>query len=146
MLSLIVTHVLRHYTLLSSRPTQDAQKAIPKGTLWAILISTITYILMAWMAGSCVLRDAPGLVLAVATEAGAVPATLNLTVNATSDVGYTIAPPEANGTANASLQLVLGKCEPPNCKYGLMNDMQVTISTSYLSQHIGMYIYRERDI
>ena len=39
---------------------QDAQKAIPKGTLYAIFISTITYMLMAVMAGSCVVRDATG--------------------------------------------------------------------------------------
>ena len=39
---------------------QDAQSAIPKGTLWAILISTITYVAMAIMAGASTVRDASG--------------------------------------------------------------------------------------
>ena len=40
--------------------SQDPQTAIPKGTLLAILISTLTYIAMAIVAGSCALRDAAG--------------------------------------------------------------------------------------
>ena len=39
---------------------QDPQKAIPKGTFLAIGITTVVYILMAIMAGSVMLRDAPG--------------------------------------------------------------------------------------
>lgn len=39
---------------------QDAQKAIPKGTLLAIIISGFVYVIVAWMAGSCVIRDATG--------------------------------------------------------------------------------------
>ena len=39
---------------------QDAQSAIPKGTLLAILISTITYVAMAVMAGASTVRDASG--------------------------------------------------------------------------------------
>eukprot|EP01135_Chromosphaera_perkinsii_P003347 Nk52_evm47s240 gene=Nk52_evmTU47s240 len=35
---------------------KDAQRAIPKGTLWAILITSIVYLGMAWMIGSCYLR------------------------------------------------------------------------------------------
>ena len=42
---------------------QDAQSAIPKGTLWAILISTITYVAMALMAGATTVRDASGMKL-----------------------------------------------------------------------------------
>ena len=37
---------------------QDPESAIPKGTLLAILISTLTYLSVAWMAGCCVVRDA----------------------------------------------------------------------------------------
>jgi len=39
---------------------QDPQKSIPKGTLLAILITTLSYILMAVFAGCTVLRDASG--------------------------------------------------------------------------------------
>ncbi|XP_070543648.1 solute carrier family 12 member 2-like isoform X2 [Ptychodera flava] len=38
----------------------DAQSAIPKGTLLAILISTTVYVGMAVMLGSCVIREATG--------------------------------------------------------------------------------------
>ena len=41
-------------------PTQDAQKAIPKGTLLAILITSITYLVMAWLSAIIVIRYAPG--------------------------------------------------------------------------------------
>lgn len=39
---------------------QDPQKSIPKGTLLAILITTITYLFMVVLAGACVARDATG--------------------------------------------------------------------------------------
>lgn len=75
---------------------KDAQKAIPKGTLWAILISTIIYVLLDWLAAACVLRDASGLVVAV----------VNQTMNTTT------APPH--------------QCAADfTCPYGLMNDFQV---------------------
>ncbi|KAI8478463.1 hypothetical protein Bbelb_438090, partial [Branchiostoma belcheri] len=38
----------------------DPSTAIPKGTLLAILISTIVYLGAAWSAGACVIRDASG--------------------------------------------------------------------------------------
>ncbi|KAL9968356.1 hypothetical protein ACROYT_G026717 [Oculina patagonica] len=76
---------------------KDAQKGIPKGTLWAILISTIVYVLLDWLAAACVLRDASGVILAAA---------VNQTMNATS------APPH--------------QCAADfSCEYGLMNDFQV---------------------
>lgn len=75
---------------------KDAQKAIPKGTLWAILISTIIYVLLDWLAAACVLRDASGVVLAV----------INQTLNAS-------AAPGQHCSADFS------------CPYGLMNDFQV---------------------
>ncbi|KAK2151035.1 hypothetical protein LSH36_378g01015 [Paralvinella palmiformis] len=90
---------------------QDAQKAIPKGTLLAILISTITYFAMAWMAGSCIIRDA----------LGPVSNFLNGT-NGTDAIA---------GVINASLYNVTdvgGKdpmvCTLDSCPYGLHNDMQ----------------------
>ena len=53
-----VTHSLQRCKL--SGFLQDAQSAIPKGTLLAILISTITYVAMAVMAGASTVRDASG--------------------------------------------------------------------------------------
>ncbi|KAJ8303922.1 hypothetical protein KUTeg_017505 [Tegillarca granosa] len=40
---------------------KNAHKDIPKGTLLAILLSTIVYILVAWLLGGCILREATGL-------------------------------------------------------------------------------------
>ena len=37
-------------------------KAVPKGTLSAILISTLVYVMLAWFVGACVEREALGLV------------------------------------------------------------------------------------
>ncbi|XP_075164790.1 sodium chloride cotransporter 69 isoform X2 [Haematobia irritans] len=39
---------------------KDPQKSIPKGTLLAILITTVTYLIMVLMAGATVARDATG--------------------------------------------------------------------------------------
>lgn len=79
---------------------KDAQKAIPQGTLLAIVLSTIVYILLAWLSGACVLRDAHGIVAMVAG---------------------------VNGTINATSQ-VFPSCPGAKCVYGLMNDNQVTTS------------------
>lgn len=54
-----------------TQSVQDPQHAIPKGTLLAILITTMTYLAMAWMAGCCVLRDAGSIAIASATAAAA---------------------------------------------------------------------------
>ena len=39
---------------------QNPQTAIPKGTFLAIFITSAVYLLMAWLAGVLVIRDAPG--------------------------------------------------------------------------------------
>ncbi|CAG9565866.1 unnamed protein product [Danaus chrysippus] len=39
---------------------KDPQKSIPKGTLLAILLTTLSYLLIAVVAGACVVRDASG--------------------------------------------------------------------------------------
>ena len=41
---------------------KSVEKAVPKGTLLAILISTVVYIMLAWFLGSCVEREALGVV------------------------------------------------------------------------------------
>lgn len=77
---------------------KDAQKAIPKGTLIAILLSTIVYLLLAWMAGACVERDASGII------AGLVSVNQSL-----------------NGMTSSS------SCSSNTCQYGLINDYQVSL-------------------
>ena len=39
---------------------KSVRKAVPKGTLLAILISTLVYVMLAWFVGSCVEREALG--------------------------------------------------------------------------------------
>ena len=41
---------------------KNVHKAVPKGTLLAILISTLLYVMLAWFLGACVEREALGLV------------------------------------------------------------------------------------
>jgi solute carrier family 12 (sodium/potassium/chloride transporter), member 2 len=47
---------------------KDPQKAIPKGTLLAIFITSATYLIMAVMVGGCVARDATGNVTELMNE------------------------------------------------------------------------------
>lgn len=42
---------------------KNVHKAVPKGTLLAILISTVVYIMLGWLVGSCVEREALGVVI-----------------------------------------------------------------------------------
>ena len=86
---------------------KDPGYAIPKGTLTAIALTTVVYILLAWMIGATTLKDASG-VAAVATT---------MATNMTS-LGN-------NATAaNNSTLSSISSCVP-NCKFGLINDVQV---------------------
>lgn len=77
---------------------KDAQKGIPKGTLWAIILSTIVYIALDWLAAASVLRDASGLLpVAVAV----------------------------NGTISNATSSIKDCSVDFTCEYGLMNDFQV---------------------
>ncbi|XP_075691976.1 solute carrier family 12 member 2 isoform X2 [Rhinoderma darwinii] len=78
----------------------DPQLAIPKGTLLAILITTIVYTGVAVSVGSCVVRDA----------SGNVNDTISAVTNCTS--------------AACKLDYDFSYCKP-DCKYGLMNNFQV---------------------
>ena len=88
---------------------KNPQKAIPKGTFTAILLTTIVYIILAWMIGASTAKDAMGVLGAVALN-GTV---LNVTVPNTT----------------------MGKTDKPSCiplcKYGLLNDYQVGSQFSY---------------
>ncbi|CAE1286567.1 SLC12A2 [Acanthosepion pharaonis] len=97
---------------------KDAQSAIPKGTLLAILLSSAIYILSAWILGACIIREASGAILytALNTTLDAVTQTANLT---TVDNGQK----EAYVTMQTIRNCTLG--EDGICKYGLLNDFQV---------------------
>ena len=92
---------------------QDAQKAIPKGTLLAIVISTITYIVMGWMAGAVTLRDAPGYI----------PLIGNITMTT---MAASITPGDSLMAGNGTGPVDLGYCSREDCDFGLQNDMQVS--------------------
>ncbi|XP_072928176.1 solute carrier family 12 member 2 isoform X2 [Hemitrygon akajei] len=81
----------------------DPQSAIPKGTLLAILITTVVYAGTAVAAGSCIVRDATG----------------NLT-----DM---IPPGTVTNctTAACKLGFNFSSCATNKCSYGLMNNFQV---------------------
>ncbi|KAM3843913.1 solute carrier family 12 member 2 isoform 2-T2 [Vipera latastei] len=80
----------------------DPQSAIPKGTLLAILITTVVYMGVAVSVGSCVVRDATG------------------------SLNDTIVNELTNCTSAAcKLNFDFSSCEMTKCSYGLMNDFQV---------------------
>ncbi|KAK2511461.1 Slc12a2 [Columba guinea] len=79
----------------------DPQSAIPKGTLLAILITTLVYVGIAVSVGSCVVRDATG------------------------NVNNTIVTELTNcTTAACNLNYDFSSCQT-GCQYGLMNNFQV---------------------
>uniref|UniRef100_A0A8C5S6D8 Solute carrier family 12 member 2 n=1 Tax=Laticauda laticaudata TaxID=8630 RepID=A0A8C5S6D8_LATLA len=80
----------------------DPQSAIPKGTLLAILITTVVYMGLAVSVGSCVVRDATG------------------------KLNDTIVNELTNCTSAACrLNFDFSSCETTKCSYGLIQDFQV---------------------
>ncbi|XP_039615427.1 solute carrier family 12 member 2 isoform X1 [Polypterus senegalus] len=97
----------------------DPQSAIPKGTLLAILITTITYLGIAVSAGSCVVRDATG------------------NFNDTVSMGKF-----SNCTeAACKLGYDFSSCKNNKCSYGLMNDFQVMSLVSGFAPLISAGIF-----
>ncbi|KAG8145036.1 hypothetical protein E2320_013414 [Naja naja] len=80
----------------------DPQEAIPKGTMLAILITTVAYIGVAICAAACVVRDATG------------------NVNDTVVSGM-----NCNGSSACALGYDFSSCKIQTCDYGLMNNFQV---------------------
>ncbi|XP_060115837.1 solute carrier family 12 member 1 [Heteronotia binoei] len=81
---------------------EDPQGAIPKGTMLAILITTIAYVGVAICAAACVVRDATG------------------NVNDTVVSGM-----NCNGSSACALGYDFSSCKTQTCGYGLMNNFQV---------------------
>lgn len=102
---------------------KDPGSAIPKGTITAIVLTTVVYILLAWMIGATTLKDAAGFVT-IATSAAGVSA--NMTTMSTNANGNTTtaAPPPTLAAGVVSCV--------PNCKFGLLNDVQVSFPFLHL--------------
>ncbi|XP_062998797.1 solute carrier family 12 member 1 isoform X2 [Elgaria multicarinata webbii] len=81
---------------------EDPQAAIPKGTMLAILLTTIAYLGVAICAAACVVRDATG------------------NVNDTVVSGM-----NCNGSSACALGYDFSSCKTQTCDYGLMNNFQV---------------------
>ncbi|MGH0134418.1 UNVERIFIED_CONTAM: hypothetical protein FKN15_030692 [Acipenser sinensis] len=81
---------------------EDPQVAIPKGTMLAIFITTITYLAVGICVSATVVRDATG------------------------SLNDTITPGMAcNGSAACSLGYDFSSCKTEHCDFGLMNNFQV---------------------
>ncbi|KAJ6664109.1 hypothetical protein lerEdw1_008324 [Lerista edwardsae] len=81
---------------------EDPQGAIPKGTMLAILITTIAYLAVGICVAACVVRDATG--------------NLNDTV---------VSGMNCNGSSACALGYDFSSCRTEPCGYGLMNNFQV---------------------
>uniref|UniRef100_A0A4X2LH62 Solute carrier family 12 member 2 n=1 Tax=Vombatus ursinus TaxID=29139 RepID=A0A4X2LH62_VOMUR len=96
----------------------DPQSAIPKGTLLAILITTLVYIGIAVSVGSCVVRDATG------------------------NINDTITMELTNcSSAACKLNFDFSSCETTDCNYGLMNNFQVMSMVSGFAPLISAGIF-----
>ncbi|XP_053149518.1 solute carrier family 12 member 2 isoform X2 [Hemicordylus capensis] len=95
----------------------DPQSAIPKGTLLAILITTVVYIGIAVSVGACVVRDATG--------------SLNDTINEWTNCT----------TAACKLNFDFSSCQKKVCDYGLMNNFQVMSMVSGFAPLISAGIF-----
>ncbi|KFW60940.1 Solute carrier family 12 member 2, partial [Pygoscelis adeliae] len=95
----------------------DPQSAIPKGTLLAILITTLVYVGIAVSVGSCVVRDATG------------------------NINNTIVSELTNcTTAACKLNYDFSSCQT-GCQYGLMNNFQVMSMVSGFAPLISAGIF-----
>uniref|UniRef100_A0A8C5Q2X3 Solute carrier family 12 member 1 n=1 Tax=Leptobrachium leishanense TaxID=445787 RepID=A0A8C5Q2X3_9ANUR len=80
----------------------DPQGAIPKGTMLAILVTTIAYLGVGICAAASVVRDATG--------------SINDTITSAMN---------CNGSAACELGYDFSRCDTEKCPYGLMNNFQV---------------------
>ncbi|XP_035666237.1 solute carrier family 12 member 1-like isoform X5 [Branchiostoma floridae] len=91
----------------------DPSTAIPKGTLLAILISTLVYLGAAWSVGACVIRDAGGNSTVLSLLYGDVMGNTTLPTNFTG-------PPSIRELIDG-----ISVCPEGECYYGLINNKQV---------------------
>ncbi|XP_053405857.1 solute carrier family 12 member 3-like isoform X2 [Mercenaria mercenaria] len=101
---------------------KNPQKDIPLGTFTAIAISTVSYIVVVWILGSCIVRDATGPLVAMAIDAvnsSETSSTMSSVLNSTPSMTVAKLQYTFENIQNCSLSAEGG------CKYGLLNDYQV---------------------
>ncbi|XP_022331098.2 solute carrier family 12 member 2-like isoform X2 [Crassostrea virginica] len=98
---------------------KNAQRDIPRGTFLAILISSITYIVCAWLLGSCILREASGYLPAAVAAAA---------YNGTGDgLNFTLGAENVTASQGSSLYSLASNCSLGKggvCTRGLLHDFQ----------------------
>jgi len=99
---------------------RDAQRAIPKGTLVSILSTTVTYLVVAWMAGWCVVREAMGPVSDFVGNDTWLSGNLTSSLNKSSAINGSLVSPSMTVLNDTKA------CSTHKCRYGLLNDMQVS--------------------
>lgn len=110
---------------------QDAQYAIPKGTLLAILITSSVYVAVAWLAGATILREANGLipgVVSAASNISGLPSVFDAVTNTSTAATSTFAvDPSTTAASNVLTAESVGNCSlvKDGCTYGLLHDFQV---------------------
>ncbi|CAK9296644.1 unnamed protein product [Gordionus sp. m RMFG-2023] len=102
---------------------KNAQTAIPKGTFWAIFITSFSYLLMVWTFGASVIRDASGILSDLYLNSNP--------NNSMLSVSELIKPTSA-----------LRECLPGrDCKFGLRNDYQTAELQSAFGPIITLGIF-----
>ncbi|XP_041373186.1 LOW QUALITY PROTEIN: solute carrier family 12 member 2-like [Gigantopelta aegis] len=104
---------------------KNASSSIPKGTLLGILISSLVYLLVAFLLGGCIVRDATGYIVPVTVAQVMMSQNVSTTTTTATAAVLTIAP---NVTRLPVPESVFRNCSYAKdgvCLYGLMNDYQV---------------------
>ncbi|XP_056022591.1 solute carrier family 12 member 3-like isoform X2 [Ostrea edulis] len=103
---------------------KNAQRDIPQGTFLAIIISSITYIVCAWLLGSCILREASGYVPVAVLASNA---TQNMTLEFVSVTQGLVNSTILNPNAGVSIMSLAQNCSLGKggvCTRGLLYDFQ----------------------
>ncbi|KAK7482628.1 hypothetical protein BaRGS_00026127 [Batillaria attramentaria] len=106
---------------------KNASYAIPKGTLIAILVSSLVYLAVGWLLGAVMLREANGFIPAAVSVvvANVSDVTPVVTVVVNSTLASTLGPP-SNTAPQPLTAEVAGNCSlvKEGCKFGLLHDYQ----------------------
>ena len=105
---------------------QNASSSIPKGTLLGILISSLVYLLVAFLLAGCIVREATGYVLPVTVAQ----ALLSQNVSTTTTTASSLLLTAGNVTHIPVPESAFRNCsyaKDGKCMYGLMNDYQVML-------------------
>ncbi|XP_033108765.1 solute carrier family 12 member 2-like [Anneissia japonica] len=106
---------------------RDAQKAIPKGTLLAIGITSVVYIGLVWLLGAVMVREASGNIADYFPVADAVTSGIVLATSMPIPTSGPIAT-----TSSTAVICGAGKA----CEYGLLNDLQAAYIISAFAPFI----------